>query len=178
MWTSLSLFHFGCPAAYGASRPGIGFEPQFRPKPQLRQHRILNLLCQAGNWTCNPSLPRGCQSRCATVGTLGTSHLFGPFYSSFLFILFPPVVWNFPFYTLLLACLPSLILMNIPLLFSLRAEAVHTEHFTGSHRGLREGQAVNSLPKSSWCQCSNICTCPILHFYVILVLRPLKLVTC
>ena len=35
----------------------------------MQQSQILNLLCQAGNQTCVPALPRCCRSHCASVGT-------------------------------------------------------------------------------------------------------------
>ena len=43
---------------YGAPKPGIRFELQLRPKPQLQQCHILNPLCRAGDQTFIPALPR------------------------------------------------------------------------------------------------------------------------
>ena len=59
-WLSLSLslsFFFGCPEGIRGSKPGIRSQMLWRPKWQLRQHRILNPLCQARDWTCVPALP-------------------------------------------------------------------------------------------------------------------------
>ena len=42
----LSFFLFGYPSAYGVPRPGVRFELQSRPMPQMRQHQILNPLCE------------------------------------------------------------------------------------------------------------------------------------
>ena len=61
-------FIFGSPAAYGAPGPGISYEPQSKPKPQLWQCQILNPMCWAGDRTCVPSLPRCCLSCCVTAG--------------------------------------------------------------------------------------------------------------
>ena len=76
---SLSKFFFfsffSCPAAYGVPRPGIRSKPRSGPKSQLWQCWILNPLCQAGDLTCVPLLPRCCQSRCVTAGTPPLAHL-------------------------------------------------------------------------------------------------------
>ena len=45
-------------------------------KVQLRQCWISNPLCQAGDWTCVPVLPRRCWSCCATAGTPRVLFLF------------------------------------------------------------------------------------------------------
>lgn len=42
------FFFFGRPSAYGVPRPGIGFQPQLQPEPQLWQRWILNPLHQTG----------------------------------------------------------------------------------------------------------------------------------
>ena len=63
------FFFFGSLMAYGASGPGVRSKPQLRPKPQLWQHWILNPLCQAGDRTCVPVLPRLHRSHCDTVKT-------------------------------------------------------------------------------------------------------------
>ena len=49
--------------------PGIRSKQQLQPMQQLLQHRILNLLCWAGDETCFPALPRCCPFHSATVGT-------------------------------------------------------------------------------------------------------------
>ena len=65
-WSFVLFFSFfGCPMAYGVSRPGIRFELQLW---QLWQRWILNPLCQVRDRTCVPVLPRH-KSCCATVGT-------------------------------------------------------------------------------------------------------------
>ena len=64
-----SFYFSGCPKAYGVSRPGIRSELQLQPKPQLRRCQILNPLCQAGDQTCVPGLPRYFPSCCTTEGT-------------------------------------------------------------------------------------------------------------
>ena len=113
------------------------------------------------------------------------------FIHPFPLVFFPPVVWNFPFYTSCPTCLSysTDIFTNVPLLLpEYRSSAClleRTEHLTGSHRGLRGGQrdGRGRLPPAhpyllvSGVQVS-ICTSPILSFYVILVLRPLKLEPC
>ena len=63
--------HFGCPAAYGAPGPGIRFEPQFPPTPQLWQHQILNLLCQAEDQICVQ-----CSSHCQCCWTIVGTYTF------------------------------------------------------------------------------------------------------
>ena len=52
---------------YWPSR-GAPCGPGIRSEPQLRQHWMLNPLCQAGDLTPFPALPRRCQFHCATVG--------------------------------------------------------------------------------------------------------------
>ena len=64
----LFLF-FGCLGACGVPGPGTRSEPQLLPKPQLWQCWIFNLLCQAGDRTYIPALPRHCQFCWATAGT-------------------------------------------------------------------------------------------------------------
>ena len=64
---SFLFFIFGCPTPYGVPRPGIRSKLQTQPKPQLRQCRILNPLCRAGDRTYVPVLPRCRQSLCATA---------------------------------------------------------------------------------------------------------------
>lgn len=66
----LFFFVFGRPVACEFPRPRIRSKPQLLPKLQLRQHWILNPLCQAGDWTCVSAFLRGCWSHCATAGTL------------------------------------------------------------------------------------------------------------
>ena len=66
---SFLFFFFGHPMAYGVPGPGIRFQPKSRPKQQLWQCQILNPLCQAGDRTCLPALPRRHPPRCATAGT-------------------------------------------------------------------------------------------------------------
>ena len=51
------FFFFGCPVAYGAPRPGIRWELQLCPKPQLWRHLILNPLPGWG-WNLHPSPPK------------------------------------------------------------------------------------------------------------------------
>jgi len=68
MGTPLS-FLFGCPSVYGVPGPRIISELQSWSEPQLRQHRILNTLCLARNWTCVSGLPRLCSPHCTTAGT-------------------------------------------------------------------------------------------------------------
>ena len=51
---------FGCPAACRVPGSGIRSEPQSRPKPKLRQCRILNPLCGARDGKMHPRLPRHC----------------------------------------------------------------------------------------------------------------------
>ena len=51
------LFFFGCPVAFGVSRPGISFELQFWPMPQLWQCWILNPLCWVRNQTYASEMP-------------------------------------------------------------------------------------------------------------------------
>ena len=63
------FFFFGHSVAYGVPGPGIGSELQLLPKSQLQQCQILNPLCQAGDRTYIPALPRYCQSHCIAVGT-------------------------------------------------------------------------------------------------------------
>lgn len=58
---------FGCPTAYGVSRPGSDLS--INSKPQLQQHWILNSLCWAGEGTCVPAVPRHHWSHCATART-------------------------------------------------------------------------------------------------------------
>ena len=67
--TQFSLSFFGHPRAYGIPRAGIGSKLQLRPELQLWQCRILNPLCQAGDGTCVPELPRCHRSHCTTAGT-------------------------------------------------------------------------------------------------------------
>ena len=62
------FFFPGCPAAYGAPRPGIRSELQSPPKLKLQQCQILNSLCWARDRTRVPLLPRCCQSPWATHG--------------------------------------------------------------------------------------------------------------
>ena len=45
---------FGCPTAYGVSQPETESETELQPTPQLRQHRIFNPLCLAGDQTWDP----------------------------------------------------------------------------------------------------------------------------
>ena len=61
----LVLF-LGGSTAYGS---GIRSKPQLQPMLQLRQHQILNPLCQATDWTCIPALQSFRWSHCATAGT-------------------------------------------------------------------------------------------------------------
>ena len=60
---------FGHPTAYRVPRPGIRSKTWLQPKLELHQHQILNPLCQAGDWTWDPVLPRHCRSHWATAGT-------------------------------------------------------------------------------------------------------------
>lgn len=46
------FFHFGHPAACGVARPGTRSKPCLPSKPQLRQRRVLNPPCWAGDGTC------------------------------------------------------------------------------------------------------------------------------
>ena len=66
------FFFFGHPAVHGVPGPGIRSEPQLWP--QLKCW-ISNALCQAGDQTCIPVLPRHSQSHCATVGTPSSQFL-------------------------------------------------------------------------------------------------------
>ena len=59
------FFFFGCPRAYGVSRPGIRSKPQLQPKQWLRQCLVLNPLCWARDWTC--VLPRHYYCSCCTA---------------------------------------------------------------------------------------------------------------
>ena len=52
------LFLFGCPLGYGVLMPVIRSQVQLLPKPQLRQHQLLNLHCWARDQTCVPLLPK------------------------------------------------------------------------------------------------------------------------
>ena len=66
---SFLFFHFfGHPAAYGVPEPGIRSEPKVPSKLKLRLRWTFNLLCQAGDRTCIPALPRCCRSHCAPAG--------------------------------------------------------------------------------------------------------------
>ena len=70
----LFCFGFGHPSAHGTPRPGIRSEPNLRTKPPLWQWRIPNPLCQAGDQTCVPVLPRCCWSHCTTLGAPNPLH--------------------------------------------------------------------------------------------------------
>ena len=50
-------------------KPGIRSELQLQTKLQLWQGQILNSLCQVGDQTCIPTVPRCCRSHCDTAGT-------------------------------------------------------------------------------------------------------------
>lgn len=66
------FFFFGHPEAFGVSRPGIISELQLQPELQLWQYQVLNPLCQAGERTCSPVLPRCCWFCCTTIGISST----------------------------------------------------------------------------------------------------------
>ena len=85
----LFFFFFGCPMAYRVLRPGIRSEFQIWPKPQLRQHQILNPQCQAGDWICIPALPRCHWYRGAIGRTLIYSIPFMAFNNPIVFFFWP-----------------------------------------------------------------------------------------
>ena len=68
-----SLPSSGFPSSFLPSSLPLFATPQHMEFPgqlQLRQHQILNPLCQAGDQTCVPVFPRHHRSRYATVGIL------------------------------------------------------------------------------------------------------------
>ena len=67
-------------------------QPWLRPKPRLQQCRILNPLCQAGDQTCVPVLPRRHGSPCATVRT--PRHTLREY--CFIHIFSPKSIFDFP----------------------------------------------------------------------------------
>ena len=62
IWSCLFSPFFGYPAAYGVPRPGIRSELQLGPKPQLRQHQILNPLHRQRIKPVSQCSQNGCHS--------------------------------------------------------------------------------------------------------------------
>ena len=96
-----------------SSGPEVRSEPQFQLISLLRQRRILNPLCQVGDWTCILALQRCHWSHCATLGmvliiasqkfphsfVLDATYSFSYFYtwfSSFHWCLYQEHVWKWP----------------------------------------------------------------------------------
>ena len=57
------------PGVHGVPKPGVRSEPQSQPKWWLRLNRSLTHCVRLGIPTCVPTLPKHCQSCCATAGT-------------------------------------------------------------------------------------------------------------
>lgn len=72
-----NFLFLGFPQHMESQRQVLDLSPQSQPKPQMWQQWLFNPLCQTGDQTCNPALPRCPRSCCPTAGTPAWSPLLG-----------------------------------------------------------------------------------------------------